>query len=358
MFTDNTGQLFMSWVEQEGNDATLNYAVFDGSNWADPVTITTGTNWFLNWADFPSVIARDGKPMAAHWLKKIPGNTYSYNIEMSGYSNSWANSIIPHNDSTATEHGFVSMIPASDSSFAAVWLDGRNTAGRDHHEYSEIEKAMTLRGAFIQTNSEISEGFELDSDVCDCCNTSITKTEDGFIAAYRDRTADEIRDIYTVSYSNGNWHEPKRVHADNWQIAACPVNGPAIQSIGKNVAVAWFTGADSKGMVKISISEDNGESFNKPIILDQNNPTGRVDITTFDDQFWVSWVGKINESETILKIQSLSTNGEPVSSYTIPGISGSRSSGFPQLSHFKDGLLVAYTDISGNSPEVRTLFLN
>src|SRR5258708_7811707 len=42
----------------------------------------------------------------------------------------WSAPLTPHRDGTATEHGFVSLA-AESGDLAAVWLDGRKTAGHD-----------------------------------------------------------------------------------------------------------------------------------------------------------------------------------------------------------------------------------
>lgn len=356
LFTDNEGTVFLSWVEQNQKMAELKYSSFTDDTWSEPYTVAADTGWFVNWADFPSIIAQNGNPVAVHWLDKIPGNAYSYNVAISRFNESWSEPFNPHNDETATEHGFVSMTPMSDSTFAAVWLDGRNTAGRSHHEYSDSEKAMTLRGAIINQSSEEIETSEIDNNVCDCCNTSIARLNNGLIAAYRNRTEDEIRDIYIAKYSDGAWSDPKAVADDNWEIAACPVNGPAIDADNNTVAVAWFTGANNKAQVKLGISSNAGETFSEPVIVNNNGALGRVDIDIKDDNIWVSWVSASGEDAEI-NVRAYDLTGEPLKSFTIPGFSKSRSSGFPQISQYQNGLVVAYTDISGEKPVVKTTVL-
>ena len=109
LFTDNTGIVFMSWLEQEKELTTLKYASLENGIWSEPDIIAADSNWFVNWADFPSIIAHNAKPLAAHWLNKVPGGTYAYEINMSTFSGNWSPHFIPHKDNTATEHGFVSM---------------------------------------------------------------------------------------------------------------------------------------------------------------------------------------------------------------------------------------------------------
>ena len=48
-------------------------------------------------------------------------------------------------------------------------------------------------------------------------------------------------------YVNGKWLAPQSVFNDNWKIAACPVNGPALAAHGRNVAMTWFTVKQEQG---------------------------------------------------------------------------------------------------------------
>lgn len=111
LYTDNTGIVFMSWVEERGNIAELHFATFKNNTWSEPSVISADSTWFLNWADYPSIIGHNGQPMAAHWLNKKPGGTYAYDVNISAYTHQWSERIIPHQDKTPTEHGFVSMLP-------------------------------------------------------------------------------------------------------------------------------------------------------------------------------------------------------------------------------------------------------
>ena len=70
--------------------------------------VTDGNDWFINWADFPSVINFNRKNMP-HWLKKSGESTYAYDTYISISKNN-ENPIITnkaHEDETQTEHGFL-----------------------------------------------------------------------------------------------------------------------------------------------------------------------------------------------------------------------------------------------------------
>lgn len=357
LYTDNEGVVYLSWVEESPDLTTLYYSKYVNNSWTKPVNISSSDNWFVNWADFPSVIGYNGDLVAAHWLSKIPGNRYSYNVEVAGFKNNMISKpIVPHTDSTATEHGFASMIALNDSSYYSIWLDGRNTSG-GHGEHGDLSSAMTLRGALISTSGVLLDESEIDNSVCDCCNTSLARTNTGLIAAYRDRTSDEIRDIYISKFENGAWDTPKAVFDDNWEIAACPVNGPSIDVNGENVGVAWFTMLDDKGSVKVSFSNNEGDTFSSPVIIDSDNPLGRVDLISNDDgSVWVSWITRLDDGAK-LELRKISYSGKSLQSHTISGINPSRGSGFPQITKVDQDVMISWTELEEDSKRIKTAIL-
>lgn len=348
---NESGTFFMSWMEpgESSNETLLKYSRFENERWTDPETIIEGTNWFVNWADFPSLTVADNQPLAAHWLQKIDGGTYAYNINMSLQTdnNSWDTPLSPHDDSTATEHGFASVVPWNDHSVLAIWLDGRQTEGRDDDEYFDLSKAMTLRSAIIDTTGKVSDSHEIDATVCDCCNTSLTLTDDGAIAAYRDRTEDEVRDIYVSRFNEEGWSDPVAVHNDNWNIGACPVNGPQIAAQNQTVAVAWFTGADDENKVNLAFSNDGGRSFEDPITINDNRAIGRVDLAiSKNGETYVSWMEEEAQNRASINVRKLSSQQDNTEAQKVTTVSQSRKVGFPQLSLAGQQLMIAWTDVS------------
>lgn len=350
---DNSGTFFMSWLEpgESENETLLKYSRFQNEQWSDPQTITSGKDWFVNWADFPSLIIQNNEPLAAHWLQKIEGGPYAYNVNMKLKQNrgEWTYTLSPHDDSTATEHGFVSMVRWSEESVLAIWLDGRKTADRANDEYSDLSKAMTLRSAVINTSGTVSNKQEIDATVCDCCNTSMARTEDGAIAAYRDRTEEEVRDIYVSRFNGDGWSEPTIVHEDGWKIGACPVNGPQVAVYEETVAVAWFTGAQDDYRVHLAFSSDSGRSFGEPIVVNENEAIGRVDLAINEfGETYISWMEEERNNRASINVSKFSADNEQINSGKVATVSRSRNVGFPQLAQAGRQLLLAWTEVSEN----------
>ena len=176
LYATQDGRIILSWVEKMVEKRyALRAAVRDEAGWSKAQTVSQGENWFVNWADFPSVIAlRDGS-LAAHWLVKSGSGTYAYNVNIARSTDggkTWSKPIVPHTDNTQTEHGFVSLLPLSDGRLGAVWLDGRNMKDmKETDEHAPAAESMTLRYAALDADGKLSDEVQLDERVCECCQT-------------------------------------------------------------------------------------------------------------------------------------------------------------------------------------------
>ncbi len=353
------GRIVLSWVEKVGEKRyALRMAARDQTRWSEPQTVSQGENWFVNWADFPSVIALSDGSLAAHWLVKSGTGAYAYNVNIAlskDGGKTWSKPIVPHLDNTQTEHGFVSLIPLTDGRVGAVWLDGRNMKDvkADHDEDKPLAVSMTLRYAAIDASGKISDDAQLDERVCECCQTSAALTSDGVVAVYRDRSQNEVRDIYSVRQNNGSWGSRKAVHADNWEINGCPVNGPSVSANGRNAAVGWFTGVGDTPHVKVAFSTDAGATFGSPIQVDDGETLGRVDLLLLPDRSaLVCWLSGNAEGGAI-KVRRVQPNGSVGPPSVIAKTDISRSSGFPRMALLGNEVHFAWTEF-GKPSRVRT----
>jgi len=356
LFTDKNGIVYLSWVEKKGKDAALKFSSLINDKWTATATIAFGNNWVVNWADFP-VIATDGEnSFIAHYLEKSDGGKFTYDIRMISSTDSgktWRNAMLLNDDGKKAEHGFVSIVPYKND-FFVCWLDGRKTAEESdagHHDGHHGE--MTVRAAILDSNGKKINEWELDGKVCDCCQTTAAITNNGPVVIYRDRSDDEIRDMSIVRLVNGEWTKPATVHADNWEIKACPVNGPRADAINDHLVVAWFSMKQKRGEVKIAFSNDGGATFGKPIIINEGNTIGRVDVLMIDPvTAMASWM----EGPSI-KAVKVHADGKIESPIVIASSSDKRSSGFPQMTKAQDKIIFAWTDDKAKTIRVASINL-
>ena len=345
--------VLLSWIERKGTQATLRFAERTGTGWTEPRTVASGNDWFVNWADVPSVFRLGDGTLAAHWLQKSGPDTYAYDVRLSRSTDdgrTWAPAILPHTDGTRTEHGFASLFQAPGGGLALVWLDGRAmTGGHEGHGGGD----MSLRyGAYGRDGKQVAE-TPLDPRVCECCPTAVAVTADGPIVAYRDRSADEVRDIYISRLQNGKWTEGRPVHDDKWRINACPVNGPSLSARGRDVAIAWFAAKDDQPKSFAAFSKDSGRTFGAPIRVDDIASLGRVDVELLPDGSAVVAYVEFVDQKADFRLRRVTSSGEKSPPVVISTIAGNRSSGYPRVALAGRELVFAWVDRTGGS-QVRT----
>ena len=354
--------VLLSWIERSGDLASLKFAERTATGWTEVRTVASGRDWFVNWADVPSVIRLPNGTIVGHWLQKSGPDTYAYDVRLS-YSTddgkSWTAAFIPHHDGTKTEHGFASLFPLGDG-LGAIWLDGRNmkppsarpegpaarsgqaAAGHDDHGGGG---AMTVHfGRFDGNWKQVDESV-VDARVCECCPTAVTVTNEGVIAAFRDRSPDEVRDIYTARLVNGEWSQPAAVHGDGWKIAACPVNGPALSAVDRNVAAAWFTVKGEQGQAFVTFSSDAGRTYGAPIRVDDGGSLGRVDVALLPDgnAAIATWI-EFADQRSQFRVRRIDRDGTRSAPVTIAGLASGRASGYPRMALAGRELVFAWTE--------------
>lgn len=361
----NNGRVLMSWLtpktvppaaagQRPSTTHSFQFAELTGDRWSAPRTIVEGPRMFANWADFPAMFVTRGGVMAAHWLERRGQGRTSYDVKLRTSRDggrTWSPEVIPHRDGTETEHGFVSFFetPGQGHGLGLLWLDGREMAGHGGG-HGAGGGQMTLRSAMVSAQGVAGQETVVDGRVCDCCQTAATTTDTGVVVAYRDRSDKEIRDIYVTRFENGKWSPGAAVHADNWEINGCPVNGPAIAARGQKVAVAWFAAKDNAPKTQLAFSSDGGKTFGPPVRIDSGTTLGRVGLTLLaDGRALVSWIDNLGAAAkfTIRDVSPDGTLGTPV---VVSAISGDRPSGFPQMVVSGRKVVVAWTNVTKGVP--------
>jgi hypothetical protein len=377
-------RLYLSWLEPiQPKGYALKFAVRPkGGNWSRPRTITQGENRFDS-----SILALPDGSLAAYWLTKGgPGrhaNDVNLSISRDG-GETWGKAIVPHQDRTPAERGFVS-VAAANGGIAVVWIKGsmmmidsasmkhgsgdainsdasRHGSGDHKHleggdrqasgQMAASKMESSLMSITIGLDGTLGKEVLLDSRVCECCQTAAAQTPDGVAVVYRDRSDKEVRDISIVRLKKGKWSKPEPLSKDGWEINGCPVNGPAISSSGKNVAVAWFTRVHDQPRVYAALSTDGGATFNPKVLLGDEHPIGRVDIIALPSgNAVVSWAER-TPSGTEVRARIVKPNGSTAPTIVV----AETASGVPHMKMSGDEVIIAWTD-SQNTGKVRTAIL-
>lgn len=336
--TDGRGNVLLSWIEGDA----VRIATHDGQAWSTPVTVAAN-DLFVNWADFPSVVAAPGGPLLVHWLQKSGKSTYAYDVRFAisrDGGKTFGKPQLLNRDGKLVEHGFASIVPNGDRAFAAVWLDGRQMPeGKEEGE-------MSMRYAQIDDRGRISHDVVVDQRTCECCTTAAAAVPGGVVAAYRDRSPDDIRDISIARVMRGKAPRTAALHDDGWKIAGCPVNGPQIDARGNDVAVAWFTAALNHATVSVAFSANGGAKFGAPIRVDGGTPAGRVDVLLLPTGdalvLWMEGPG----SAARVTVRRVNRSGRLGAIVPLATTSDARSAGFPRATLAGDKAWFTWTEPS------------
>jgi len=342
-------RVILSWLEVGEERSTLKFAERTASGWSAARTVHSSDDFYINAYDVPSVRALADGTLAAHWTTKNGPNPEASTVRLSwskDQGRTWSAPVSPHHDGTQTQHGFVALFQAPGAGLGVVWLDGRST---------NPEKAtgdMALRASVHAPDGKQLRETLVDARVCECCSTSAAATSEGVIVAYRDRSAGEVRDIYVTRLTGSAWSAPTLVHRDNWQINACPVNGPSVSARGREVAVAWFTAKNDQGQAYVDFSRDAGRTFGPAARVDDGRSLGHLGVQWLaDGSAAVSWV-ELADGRAQFRVRTVTPNGVRSPAVTVSEDPDTRS---PRLAGNARELLFAWTEADENDvSHVRT----
>jgi hypothetical protein len=347
-FTIQGDRVILSWLEVAGKRAALKFAERTASGWSAPQTVISSSNFFVNAYDVPSVRVLPDGTLVAHWIENNGSEPDATNLRLSWSKDkgrTWSRPVSPHHDGTETEHGFASLFTAPGAGLGVVWIDGRAT------DPEKETGDMSLRSSVYSTAGKQLSEVVVKSRVCECCSTAAAETSEGIIVAFRNRTADEVRNIYVSRFVAGHWSTPTVVHDDAWRINACPINGPAVSANGRDVAVAWFNGKDDQGRAFVAFSHDAGRTFGAAIRVDDASSLGRLGVQMLTDGSAAVTYIEFANNHSQLRVRTVSPAGARSAPVTIAEISSSR---YPRVARYRNELLFSWTDSGKGSSQVRT----
>lgn len=362
LVSTHDGRLLLSWIEPQGQAHALKFATYANGAWSEVQLIAQGGDWFVNWADTPHVAATADGALWAHWLQKSADATYAYDVVMSRSSDggrTWSKPMRVNDDGEPAEHGFVSLWPAANDRIGIVWLDGREASGAGHGGHEGHGGAMTLRAAAFDARLQRHDETRVDAMTCDCCQTDVAATARGALLVFRDRTPEEIRDIYATRLQGGQWRSPQAVHADNWTMPACPVNGPSVAARGDDVLVGWYTAAGGVPALKLARSRDAGNRFDAPVVLDQGEVVqGRIDVAFDGEAAWATWLREDAAGQSLQLVRYTPDLSRELQRMEVARLQGrGRGTGFPQLVVQEGVAYLVWTDVVGGRPRLGSMAL-
>jgi hypothetical protein len=371
LFRGADGTVYLTWSGpgDHADERALRLATLapGAEAWSAPRTIVSTPLLMENWADFASLtVATDGT-LWAQWFQRPPGE------EARGYDGWFARSTdggISWSEPAPLGHEFVSLAPLSGGRVLAAWLE--STRKRDpaaprvrrdplaprpaKDPNAPYLPSMRLMARLLAPDGSTLQDWTVDPDVCNCCQTTLaTLPGDRVLVAYRGHQPDETRDNGIALFDGTGWSTPRMLHHDGWKIAACPVNGPAADAHGQQVAVTWFTAAEGVARVQAKVSADGGATFGPAFPIDLGRPIGRLDLVSLPDgSSVVSWLESHTEQTAAgLYVRRLFPDGRMSAPLQVAATSAVRASGFPRLA-VRPGadlpVVISWTDAAPSDP--------
>jgi BNR repeat-like domain len=349
------GEVVLSWIEPAQGRLALRFARRGERGWSATQTIVARPN-FGKYAEAPPWVSMlPNGALIAVWTEEIegkgrwPGN-YLFVATSGDQGKTWSKPVVVHSDRSNSEHSFASLAVLDASHADIVWLDARDYESK--HKYR-------LMSAVISSTGSVADEETLDDDVCTCCPTAMVGIAGGLLAAYRDHTSQEIRDIYSIRRQSDHWEPSHAIHKDGWHINACPVNGPALAARGNNVVAAWYTGAEQGGVLRVAFSRDDGATFENPATIESSGnddrPVGRPTLTLLPSgEALVAWIRRQKDQAELVAALARPTDNRI---HPLLIASGSAPSlGYPRMQQLGSSMFLSWGG-AGETKQVKTAIL-
>ena len=325
------------------------------THWSAPRTIVSTPHLMENWADFASLCIGTDGAWTAQWFQREPS------ADAHGYSGWFARSVDQGESWSKPAplgHEFISLAPLSGGRTLVVWLESLHIP---REQRTPGMATMRLMSRVLSPEGTSLGEWVVDPDVCNCCQTTLVPLgNDRAWVAYRGHTRDEIRDHSFAHFDGSAWNSPRLLHADDWKIAACPVNGPAAAANGETLTVAWFTAAQGQARVQARISQDGGHTWGAVLPIDLGRPMGRLDLVMLPDKSAVVVWMEIATAENAAGIYARRIF--PDGTLSAPGLvaasSQARTSGFPRAAVRRNGRIVLSWTQAAEPMQVQTCELD
>jgi len=262
------GRLWLAWMA--GGHVLAASSSDGGQSYSPPVQVTRD-KLNLDWgpdARPKIVLDREGRISLAFSIFKDKAFNGQVLISHSSDGSSFAEPVpITPN---AESQRFVSLALDADGRVFAVWLDKRNRVQAQQSDQKYVGAALFF-SASKDGGATYSEARMVKDNTCECCRLAIAFDGPGRpVVVLRDIFEGSMRDHAIVAFSDletpGEVH---RVSQDEWQIAACPHQGPSLSIANGVYHVVWSTnGRIRKGLFYAS-SRDGGKTFSQPLPIGQ-----------------------------------------------------------------------------------------
>ena len=262
----------------------------------------------------------------------------------------------------AGDRGWHALTVDTQGTAHVLWLDHRRMALRlkptehDHHkDGAEMAQLSDLRYAAVNARGVEQSERALLPGVCYCCKTALVAGPRGqLFAAWRQVYPGNIRDIaFTQSLDGGRtFSAHTRVSEDQWQLAGCPDDGPAMAVDARGtIHIVWPTvigGAEPAGALFYATTRD-GRTFSprqRVPTLGSPKPSHPQIAIGRDGHIVIVWDEVMDGVRRGARLEATPTGSNELE-FGTPQRLTEGSSAYPMLVATGAGLLAAWTDGTG-----------
>jgi hypothetical protein len=329
-----------------------------------------------------------GVDIAVAWVSRLTGVSRIRMARSADGGRTFTPAATAHNESLTGARGWQSLAIDANNLVHAAWLDGRDAnpgaatrpappkpapasgAAASTHAMHRSSR-QDIFHAVWRPDGKAPEGkttaieARVATDVCFCCKTSVATAPDGTAyVAFRHIYPTNLRDMAVArSIDAGRTFEPPvRVSEDQWQINACPEDGPSI-AVGADgtLHIAWPTlipGTEPRKGIFYSYSTDRGRSFAPRIRVDDGGEGSRTaahpQLAITGPTVAVVWDESASQGRQIRFAEIVSTSSAWTPTVRTPvTISGEGRGVYPAVTAISGVPLVAWTADAADASVVR-----
>lgn len=185
-----------------------------------------------------------------------------------------------------------------------AWLDKRdlNAATKKGEKYTGLGVYYAVsddNGASFKPNVRAAE------HACECCRVAMAMDRDGTaVIAWRHVFGKNVRDHAMMRLDGKS--QLVRLSHDNWEINACPHQGPGASIADDGVYhFVWFNNAPDRHGLFYSHSADQGKSFSTPVSFGNfKAQASHAHVLSLGKRVYIAWKEFDGETTTIQMMQS------------------------------------------------------
>jgi pterin-4a-carbinolamine dehydratase len=269
----------------------------------------------------------------AFWLSRRPsGSVLLTSISRDG-GRTFADATLVEGTDTTGNRGWHTLGVDRDGAMSLAWLDHRrlvstSAASGTHSHHTHGSQTPQAPSADVVDTVAMAQQSDLyfaggaghvapralTSGVCYCCKTAMVHRPDGTIhIAWRHVYPGNMRDIAMVTSTDGGrtFSDPVRVSEDQWSIAGCPDDGPAMTVDTKGrVHIVWPTVVTSSdGTTQKTLFHSmtaDGKTFTPRVAIPHDAAAHHPQIAaTAEGAIVVAWDGHIGDDSHVFRARGM-----------------------------------------------------